>query len=108
MDLGERLCDRNRHLSVREEQDMPTQREEQSAVVVAFPTEHARRRAIRPSREPLAPAGALYRRSSVTPLRSGPAASRAAILVKVRHLHAEIEALTTLASNRQRDKVLPV
>ena len=75
---------------------MHTQRKKQSdVVVVPFPTEHTRRRAVLPGRELWAPTGASYLCSSVTPLRSGPAASRAAILVKVRRLHAEIEALTT-------------
>jgi hypothetical protein len=78
------------------------------AVVVAFPTEHARRRAVLPGRELWAPAGASHLCSSVTPLRSGPAASRAAILIKVRRLHADIEALTTHACDRRRDKVIPV
>jgi hypothetical protein len=84
---------------------MHTQRKKPSdVVVVPFPTEHVRRRDVLSSRELWAPAGASHLCSSVTPLRSGPAASRAAILVKVRRLYAEIEALTTLACDRQRTK----
>lgn len=88
---------------------MNTQRKKPSdVVVVPFPTEHARRRGVLSGRELCAPAGATHPCSSVTPLRCGPAASRAAILVKVRRLHAEIEALTTLACDRPRNKMIPV
>jgi hypothetical protein len=76
---------------------MHAPRKQPSDVVVAFPTEHARRRAVQPTRELSALAGALHLYSTVTPLRSGPAASKAAILIKVRRLQAEIEALTTSA-----------
>jgi hypothetical protein len=68
---------------------------QQSDVVVAFPTERARRRAARTIPEILAPAGAPYSRCTVAPLRRGDAARRAGVLLKVRCLHAEIEALTT-------------
>ncbi len=67
----------------------------QSDVVVAFPTERARRRDVRTTPEIFAPIGAPYRRGTVAPLRRGDAAKRAAVLLKVRCLHAEIEALTT-------------
>jgi hypothetical protein len=67
---------------------------EQSDVVVAFPTERARRRAARTIPEIFAPIGAPYRRCTVAPLRRGDAAKRAGVLLKVRCLHAEIEALT--------------
>jgi hypothetical protein len=67
----------------------------QSAVVVAFPTERARRRAARTIPELSAPVGAPSRRCTVALLRRGDAAKRVGVLLKVRCLHAEIEALTT-------------
>ena len=66
-----------------------------SDVVVAFPTERARRRGARTIPEIFAPIGAAYRPCAVVPLRRGHAAKRAAVLLKVRCLHAQIEALTT-------------
>jgi len=83
---------------------MQPQREKQSDVVVAFPTERARRRAV-PAPESVAAVSALHRRSVVVPLRCGHVAQRAAVLVKVRRLHAEIEALTTVG--QQRNKARP-
>jgi hypothetical protein len=67
----------------------------QSDVVVAFPTERSRRHAARAIPEIFAPIGAPHRRCTVVPLRRGHAAKRAGVLLKVRCLHAEIEALTT-------------
>jgi hypothetical protein len=66
----------------------------QSDVVVAFPIEPARRRAVQKVPDVLAPIDVPYRGCTVVPLRRGSAAKRAAVLLKVRALHADIEALT--------------
>jgi hypothetical protein len=81
---------------------MQAQREKQSEVVVAFPTERAQRRAVRATPEIFAPTSASHRRSTVVPLRCGHAAKRAAVLVRVRRRHAEIEALATLWGARTK------
>lgn len=73
---------------------MQAHQNKHSDVVVAFPTERARRGA-RIIPEIFAPIGAPYRPCAVVPLRRGHAAKRAAVLLKVRRLQAEIEALTT-------------
>ena len=80
---------------------MQARREKQTDVVIAFPTEHARRR---PIPEICASVSASRHPSTVAPLRRGHAAEKALILVAVRRLHAEIEALTSLG-NLQRNKV---
>jgi hypothetical protein len=66
-----------------------------SNVIIAFPTERARRRAARSISEMLAPVSAPHRGCTVVPLRCGDAAKTAAVLLKVRRLNAEIQALTT-------------
>jgi hypothetical protein len=81
---------------------MQARRGRQTDVVIAFPTQHARRR---PIPEICASVSASRHPSTVVPLRCGHAAERALILVAVRRLHAEIEALTSLR-NLQRNKVL--
>jgi hypothetical protein len=67
----------------------------QPDVVVAFPTESASRRA---------PIGTPHRRCTVVPLRRGHAAKRVGVLLKVRCLHAEIEALTTGLRRHQNEE----
>jgi hypothetical protein len=69
--------------------------DEQPDVVVAFPTAGDRRRAARSIPDIFAPIGETGRRCTVVPLRRGHAAKKAGVLLKVRCLHAEIEALTT-------------
>jgi hypothetical protein len=65
-----------------------------SDVVVTFPTEPARRHAVRSIPEVLVPIDVPHRCCTVVPLRRGSAAKRAAVLLEVRALHADIEALT--------------
>jgi hypothetical protein len=84
------------------------QREKQSDVVVAFPTERARLRAVRALPEIFAPVSAPHRGSTVVPLRCGHAAKRAAVLVKVRRLNAEIQALTNPRGTVNDMKCLPL
>jgi hypothetical protein len=103
MDLGERLCDCNWRLNICKEQDVQPLRKRSSGVVVEFPTDRTRRRAARPTPEFLTPVSALpHRGSVVVPLRHHHAAQRAAVLVKIRRLHAEIEALTIVWQRRNR------
>jgi hypothetical protein len=65
--------------------------EEPSDVIVVFPMERARE--VQPPTEVIVPAALRRRRCSVLPLRRGEAARRAALLVKLRWLHVEIQAL---------------
>jgi hypothetical protein len=60
--------------------------------VIAFPMQRARARDVHLA-EVVVPAASLRCRCSVLPLRRGDAARRAALLVKLRWLHAEIHAL---------------
>src|SRR5271156_5087956 len=87
---------------------MQAQREKQSDVVVAFPTERTRLRAVRALPEIFAPVSAPHRRSTVVPVRCGHAAKRAAVLVKVRRLNAEIQALTNPRGTANDMKCLPL
>jgi hypothetical protein len=65
--------------------------EESSDVILAFPMERARK--VQPPTEVIVPAALRRRRCTVLPLRRGDAAKRAALLVKLRCLHVEIQAL---------------
>jgi hypothetical protein len=85
---------------------MQAQRQRQSDVVVAFPIERARR-AVAPTPAILAPLSSSHRRSIIVPLRRGHAANMAAILVRVRRLDAEIEALTSLGPQRIKSAPSP-
>jgi hypothetical protein len=67
--------------------------------VIAFPMQHARARDSHPA-EVVVPAAPRRRRCSVLALRRGEAGRRAALLVKLRWLHVEIQALIA-AENAQ-------
>jgi hypothetical protein len=67
--------------------------------VIAFPMQRARARDVH-STEVVVPAASQRRRCSVLPLRRGEAGRRAALLVKLRYLHVEIQALNA-AENAQ-------
>jgi hypothetical protein len=75
-----------------------------SDVIIAFPSEPARRCAASPMPAVLASVGASHR-GIVVPLHCGHAARRAALCVKVRRLHAEIEALMSASGNWPRSQV---
>jgi hypothetical protein len=67
--------------------------------VIAFPMQRARARDVHPT-EVVVPAASRRQRCSVLPLRRGEAGRRAALLVKLRYLHVEIQALN-FAENAQ-------
>jgi hypothetical protein len=67
--------------------------------VIAFPMQRARARDIHPA-EVVVPAASRRRRCAVLPLRRAEAGRRAALLVKLRCLHVEIQALNA-AENAQ-------
>jgi hypothetical protein len=74
---------------------MQAQIEDPSDVIVAFPMQRARSRNIHLA-EVIVLAALRRRRCSVLPLRRGEAARRAALLVRLRWLHVEIQALNAL------------
>jgi hypothetical protein len=74
-------------------QQVQAQMKQHPHIVVEFPTMRSQQRPVRVVPEIFAPSGAPRRRCAVLALRTGRAAHRAAILVKIRCLHAEIARL---------------
>jgi hypothetical protein len=66
---------------------------EWSGVVVPFPAQRSRARAVQFPADAIVPAAARGRRCIVLPLRRAQAAKRAVLLVNLRRLSAEIQAL---------------
>ena len=81
---------------------------QEPARVIAFPMQRARARNIHLAKVVVAAFG--RRRCSVLPLRRGEAARRAALLVKLSRLHAEIQALNAgeYAQSSSRVRCEPV